>query len=577
MLSSTLYNSSIMSPDESRIEINPSMSSDDESPDGVDNELSNSMESSMQPRLLVHPEHSIAYVTVSDPVQVNEGIAGRKFTMYRVNYDPPPPPADGSPSSTAILSYATSVNRRYSDFSWLYERLHKERPGAIVPPLPDKQSVSRFSEAFIEGRRFHLEIFLRRVVCSPELNDTECLLVFLGGGDDEFKNAKKGGTGTANAEAAVSADEPHQPFDAETVPGAHYNSQHDYNKLIDKLEGELSTKKAGIKKWIKERKTSLQGTMIRSPDDAIFDEITNYISALEMGLKRIDTQTSSLIRRDKDVSTHMLEFGLGCDALCHIDDEINDVISDGGDTTSSTGIGQTFRKMGKTADEISKLSYEYYEKELSCFREPLRDHLKMIHAVKIALQKRSNRRVTYSTCINAVESKKASVHKYKITPGKEGKSLDASSSLSRAEAMLIVAKQNYEECSQRVLREVDRFRKENASYMYATMLEFAKVQKEHHDKMNSAWGELVPQLEGLDASDSALRGKSFVEASAAAASTNGGGINVEGEVQAVTTKVQNMLMPSYPPPPEPTSKGMDSSVLNKAVRYRTVDQLPTDE
>ncbi len=68
----------------------------------------------------------------------------------------------------------------------------------------------------------------------------------------------------------------------------------------------------------------------------------------------------------------MLEFGLGCDDLCHIDDEINGVISEGDDDTASTGIGQTFRQMGKTADEISKLSYEYYEKELSCFREPLR-------------------------------------------------------------------------------------------------------------------------------------------------------------------------------------------------------------
>lgn len=556
------------------------MSSDDESPNGVENDLSNSMESSMQPRLLVHPENSVAYVTVSDPVQVNEGIAGRKFTMYRVNYDPPPPPADGSSQNChAILSYATSVNRRYSDFAWLYERLHKERPGAIVPPLPDKQSVSRFSEVFIEGRRFHLEIFLRRVVCNPELKDTECLLVFLGGGDDEFKKAKKdanfGKTNAVEAPAPVAAvEEPeYQPFDPEMAPGAHYNSQHDYNKLIDKVEEELSTKKAGIKKWIKERKTSLKGTMVRSPDDAIFDEIANYISALEMGLKRIDTQTSSLIRRDKDVSTCMLEFGLGCDALCHIDDEINGVISEGDDTTS-TGIGQTFRQMGKTADEISKLSYEYYEKELSCFREPLRDHLKMIHAVKVALQKRHNRRVTYSTCINAVESKKASVHKYKITPGKEGKSVDAAASLARAEATLVVAKQNYEECSQRALREVDRFRKENAACMYATMLEFAKVQKEHHDKMNGAWGELVPKLEGLDASDSALRGKSFVEASAAASKNNP---NVDVDVEAVTTDVQSMAMPSYPPPPEPTSNGLESSVLNEAVRYRTVDPLPTEE
>ncbi len=103
----------------------------------------------------------------------------------------------------------------------------------------------------------------------------------------------------------------------------------------------------------------------------------------------------------------MLEFGLGFDDLCHIDDEINGVISEGDDDTVSTGIGQTFRQMGKTADEISKLSYEYYEKELSCFRETLRDHLRMIQAVKIALLKRHNRRVTSSSCINAVESKKA--------------------------------------------------------------------------------------------------------------------------------------------------------------------------
>ena len=111
--------------------------------------------------------------------------------------------------------------------------------------------------------------------------------------------------------------------------------------------------------------------------------------------------------------------------------------------------------------------------------------------------------------------------------------------------------------------------------MYATMLEFAKVQKEHHDKMNSAWGALVPQLEGLDASDSALGGKSFVEASAAA--SKNGSSSVERDVEAVTADVQNIAMPSYPPPPEPTSNAMESSVLNEAVRYRTVDPLPTEE
>mmetsp|Transcript_39617 Transcript_39617/g.72535 ORF Transcript_39617/g.72535 Transcript_39617/m.72535 type:complete len:189 (+) Transcript_39617:183-749(+) len=154
-------------------------SSDETAPD------SDGLSSSMQPRLRVYPEESVAYITVSDPVQHTEGIKG-KYTMYRVAYDPPPPTADADTNTNisginkALFPYATSVNRRYSDFSWLFDHLHKERPGAIVPPLPDKQQVSRFSESFIEDRRFHLEIFLRRVVCNPKLTETECLLVFLG-------------------------------------------------------------------------------------------------------------------------------------------------------------------------------------------------------------------------------------------------------------------------------------------------------------------------------------------------------------------------------------------------------------
>ena len=171
-------------------------SSDDNNNEQQESPKSNnepSKHTTMQPRLRVHAEDSVAYITVSDPTEYNEGIRG-KYTMYSVAYDPPLPTANGdagginsngSSSSKALFPYATSVNRRYSDFAWLYDKLHKERPGAIVPPLPEKQQVSRFSESFIEDRRFHLEIFLRRVVCNEELKDTECLLVFLGGGDAE--------------------------------------------------------------------------------------------------------------------------------------------------------------------------------------------------------------------------------------------------------------------------------------------------------------------------------------------------------------------------------------------------------
>lgn len=70
------------------------------------------------------PDATKPHVTVSDPVQHNEGIKG-KFTMYRVAYDPPPAATGGGRSPGALFPYATAVDRRYSDFAWLFDHLHK--------------------------------------------------------------------------------------------------------------------------------------------------------------------------------------------------------------------------------------------------------------------------------------------------------------------------------------------------------------------------------------------------------------------------------------------------------------------
>ena len=92
---------------------------------------------------------------------------------------------------------SSAVIRRYSDFVWLVEQLMKEFPGAIVPPIPEKQAVSRFSPEFVEGRRRMLEQFLVRVSAHPELIDAKCLATFLSADDVAFgvAKAKKGSDG----------------------------------------------------------------------------------------------------------------------------------------------------------------------------------------------------------------------------------------------------------------------------------------------------------------------------------------------------------------------------------------------
>ena len=512
----------------------------------------------ISPRILVHAQDSVAYITVSDPVEYNEGSLKGKYTSYSVKYDPPLPQKEDTKTTKQLFPYPTSVNRRYSDFSWLFSWLHKERPGSIVPPLPDKVQTGRFSGSFIEDRRFHLEIFLRRVVCSKELNDTECLLVFIGGGDAEFKKAKKDGSfGTKdNSMNQTLSDDYRDDSDAMEM-----NEHH----LVDKGKEQLSEKKKGIKRWLKERKTSLKGTIVRSPDDGIFEQVTHFINALEAGLKRIEKEASASSKRDKANAASLLEFGLGCDALAHIDDEVNTTK----ESERSNGIGETFRLIGKTSDQTSAISSEHHTRELSCFVEPLRDHLKMVHAVKIALSKRNNRRITYSTCLNAIDSKKASLHKYRINQDSV-KALGVESSLSRAETAVFVAKANYEEVSARVLREVDRFRQENAVTMYDTMAEFTKIQKEYHEKMLSAWEDVLPQVEACDATN--FNGLSFAKAAEELVGRSSVVSTGTDSVEVVASQVNNMSMPSYPPPPEPNNG--NNNLNGATIRYR--ETLPEE-
>ena len=561
----------------------------------------------LHPRV-VHAEEedssSVAHVTVSDPIQCTEGIKG-KYTAYRVAYDPPLLPPDSSspssPSSTSsssssssspLFPHPTSANRRYSDFTWLFERLHKERPGAIVPPLPDKQrGASLFDGAFIEERRFHLEVFLRRAVLNPELSDAECLLVFLGGSDAEFRRALRDGgsfggssRGGGSSNSNVDADDcnGHASDGAE----AYCHDPQDHHPPLPAAAlaavgggvEKLTTKKAaGIKKWIKEKKTIMQCAMVRSPDDVVFERANHYVAALEAGLVRIEAQASRMVKGERELSSCMLEFGLGCDALAHVDDEICGMSGTTGSGTGddgpsrSSGIGRTFRLIGRSADGASAAASAHHERGSGRFHEPLRDHLRVVQAVKVALSKPNNRLVTYSTCLNAVDSKRASLHKYRITLDHQ-KAMGAEASLGRAEAAAVSARANYEEVSARVLREVDRFRREYAVAMHATMAEFARAQREHYEGMNEVWASLLPQVESLDAP--ACNGSSFAREAAALREGKSGGGGGLGWGGGDVAHLDGMPMPMYPPPPEPTSNGthnrnaMESSMLSGAIRYR---------
>lgn len=107
-------------------------------------------------------------ITVGDPHTV--GGATSSHTVYSVIT---------RTTSKAYNNPTFTVQRRYRDFLWLYERLHDNSPGVVVPPPPEKQAVGRFDTNFIESRRMALERMLNKIAGHPVLQHDGDLKTFL--------------------------------------------------------------------------------------------------------------------------------------------------------------------------------------------------------------------------------------------------------------------------------------------------------------------------------------------------------------------------------------------------------------
>ena len=126
------------------------------------------------------------HITVGDPHKV--GGATGAHTEYMVNTRVSSEIDETAHQKLTDLKQTTSkayrnseftVSRRFRDFLWLYEQLHDNNPGLIVPPPPEKQAVGRFNVDFVESRRQSLERMLNKTAVHPTLQHDADLKLFL--------------------------------------------------------------------------------------------------------------------------------------------------------------------------------------------------------------------------------------------------------------------------------------------------------------------------------------------------------------------------------------------------------------
>ncbi|KAJ2260001.1 Vacuolar protein sorting-associated protein vps5, partial [Coemansia sp. RSA 451] len=169
------------------------------------------------------------HIEVTDPVKVSDAL--KSYVAYKVHT-----------RSTAPMfrERDMTVRRRYRDFDWLVQELVARHPGVIVPAIPEKQSMGRFGDEFVEARRAGLESCLARIGRHVVLWNDDVFRLFLEA--DDFATKARLIT-EARVAAEINGTAPGSSSSAGLFGGARYKEKDEWfarrMQELDAIEEEL--------------------------------------------------------------------------------------------------------------------------------------------------------------------------------------------------------------------------------------------------------------------------------------------------------------------------------------------------
>ena len=419
------------------------------------------------------------HLSVTDPQQIGEGRTAHTF--YRIDVRP-----------NRYADTIASVRRRYSDFQWLFQRLHEERPGAIIPIIPHTKAFQiekRMSEELIEDRRKACENFLRRVQVHPELEGAPSISAFFSPDAEVFEQAKKDhpetegfmmpddGTGTAN-----SAKEKVKHFFV----------------------------KAGIKAKVARGAIDLEET----PDGAQMEEVEQYLSTLETHIKALAKATLYLVDVSKETSTNMHELGQTLFGLHQTydpdapsadnntdSDGDNNIGSDNSNAKSKNPSLKTISNIFASLSAINKVKHDENYTKVSTPIHDLEDNIK---SARLALKRRKEHAITYNTFLQQIKNRQTSLeklnHRNATSPNSqtENQIVSTQQLLDESNKSSKVALGALEKVTQRVFREMDRFKHSVDTELRLLYVNHARVQVDYSRQLDAEWNKLLPNGNGVN-------------------------------------------------------------------------------
>jgi len=376
-------------------------------------------------------------VKVYDPVKQGEGMSA--YVSYRVE------------AKTNLPQYQQQVNeviRRFKDFAWLKSKLEEKNPGVIVPPLPEKDVVQKFSMGmdFIERRCHALNVFVNRLCAHPVLKFSSELQFFL----EAQESAWQAEIQSSNAE-----------------------------------KGAVKKGFLGAKKFFKgvanTTSSLLTGKSADEAEDAEYLKVKSYVNSLETHLAEVYAHSDKLTERQKKLFKAMKVFGETLSKLGAMEGEGSHVAEEFAKVADKLCSDETLDDMMKKLDLEFVEPMKEYSRHVKCVRNVMSDR-------SAALQRLHDKK-------QSLENKKNTLAKLRATPGvKEEKLSDAEQKLNEATRKLDEANDRFDLIKERMVTEMSAYHRERKTDKLATLEGFAKKQALLAEEQAKQWKALVGAL-----------------------------------------------------------------------------------
>lgn len=343
-------------------------------------------------------------------------------------------------TSKAYKEPEFEVKRRYRDFLWLYNTLHGNNPGIVVPPPPEKQAVGRFETNFVESRRAALEKMLNKIAAHPTLQLDGDLKLFL---ESESFNVD------------IKHKERREPIPTESKG----------------VLGSLGISVGGGSKFVEQ--------------DDWFHDRKVYLDALENQLRALLKAMETMVGQRKMMAEAAGDFSASLHALSTV--ELSPSLSGPLDALSELQL------------TIRDVYDRQAQQDVLTFGIILEEYIRLIGSVKQAFAQRQKAFYSWHTAESEMQKKKTTQDKL-LRQGKsqQDRLNQMGAEVADAERKCHHARMLFEDMGRLMRAELDRFEKEKVEDFKSGVETFLESAVEAQKELIEKWETFLMQLDADD-------------------------------------------------------------------------------